>query len=200
MVFATIEEAIKDLQGGKFIIIVDDERRENEGDLMIAAEKITKEKLNFMIKHARGLICVPVISTRLDELKIPLMVKNNTDKFNTAFTISVDAKDVYTGVSVSDRVKTIKKLINKNTKPEDLLRPGHVFPLRAHPLGLKARRGHTEASIELCKLANLYPAAVIAEIMKDDGEMARLPDLEKFSTRHNIKIITIKDLIKFLKN
>ena len=172
MKFATIEEAIKDIQRGRFIIMVDDEDRENEGDIVIAAEKITPQRLNWMIKNARGILCVPVDGKRLDELQIPLMVNNGNDRFNTLFTVSVDAKkETTTGVSVSDRIATIKKLIDKNAKPDDFARPGHVFPLRAKENGVLDRAGHTEAAVDLMKLANLYPAAVIAEIMKEDGEM-----------------------------
>jgi len=198
--FGKIQDAIKELQRGDFIVIVDDENRENEGDLVVSAEKITPSKINYMIKWARGIMCVPVIGPRLDELKIPLMVNDNTDKFNTPFTITVDAKNTSTGVSVDDRLETIKALISKDTKPDDLLRPGHVFPLRAAEKGILKRQGHTEAAVELCKLAGLYPAAVIAEIMKDDGSMAKLPELEEFAKKHKLSIFTIKDLVKFVKN
>ncbi len=199
--FGKIEDAIKQLQRGDFIIIVDDENRENEGDLVLAAEKATPSKLNYMIKWAKGIMCVPIDGKRLDELKIPLMVLNNSDRFNTPFTISVDAKkNTTTGVSVYDRLKTIKALINSVTKPEDLLRPGHVFPLRSADNGVLERQGHTEAAVELCKLANLYPAAVIAEIMKDDGSMAKLDDLELFAEKHKLSIYTIKDLVGYIKS
>jgi len=200
MKFSSIEQAIKDLQRGKFIIVVDDENRENEGDLVIAAEKITPQRLNWMIKNARGILCVPVDGKRLDELRIPLMVENSNDRFKTPFTVSVDAKkETTTGVSVSDRIATIKRLIDKNAKPEDFAMPGHVFPLRAKENGVLERPGHTEATVDLMKLANLYPAAVIAEIMKDDGEMAKLEELMEFAEKHEIKIITIKDLISHRK-
>ena len=154
MKFATVPEAVKDLQRGRFIILIDDENRENEGDLVLAAEKATPSRLNFMLKEARGIMCVPMEAKRLDELEIPLMVKNNTDRFNTPFTVSVDAKNnITTGVSVNDRIATIKKVIDKATKPEDLARPGHVFPLRAAERGVLERQGHTEAAVDLCKLA-----------------------------------------------
>jgi len=196
--FGKIEDAIKQLQRGDFIIIVDDENRENEGDLVVAAEKLTPSKLNYIINWARGIMCVPINGKRLDELNIPMMVNNPDDKFHTPFTISIDAKrNTTTGVSVYDRLETIKALINPATKPEDLARPGHVFPLRAAENGVLERQGHTEAAVELCKLANLYPAAVIAEIMKDDGSMAKLEELEKFAEKHKLSIYTIKDLIKY---
>ena len=198
--FGKIEDAIKQLQRGDFIIVVDDEIRENEGDLVIAAEKATPSKLNYMLKWARGIMCIPIIAHRLDELQIPLMVKDNTDKFNTPFTVTVDAKvNTTTGVSVKDRIETIKALMNQDTKPEELVRPGHVFPLRAAEDGVLQRPGHTEAAVDLCKLAGLYPSAVIAEIMKDDGEMAKLPELEEFAEKHKLTIYTIQDLIKYRK-
>ncbi len=198
--FGKIEDAIKRLQRGDFIIIVDDENRENEGDLVVSAEKVTASKLNYMIKWARGIMCVPIDGKRLDKLKIPLMVSNADDRFNTHFTVSVDAKNnTTTGVSVKDRLETIKALIDPSSKPDDLLRPGHVFPLRAADKGVFERQGHTEAAVELCRLAGLYPAAVIAEIMKDDGSMAKLEDLEGFAEKHNLSVYTIKDLIRHIK-
>ncbi len=201
MKFATIEEAVKDIQRGKFIIMIDDEDRENEGDLVISAEKITPSKLNWMIKNGRGILCVPVDEKRLDELEIPLMVENNNDRFKTPFTVSIDAKkETTTGVSVSDRIATIKRLIDKNAKPNDFFKPGHVFPLRAKENGILEREGHTEAAVDLMKLANLYPAAVIVEIMKEDGEMAKLEELMEFAEKHNIKIVTIKDLVEHRKD
>ena len=201
MKFTTIEQAIQDLQRGKFIIVVDDENRENEGDLVLAAEKATPSKLNYMIQWAGGFMCVPIVAHRLNELKIPLMVPNNTDKFNTPFTISVDAKkNTTTGVSVFDRFETIKVLLNPKSKPEDLARPGHLFPLRAAENGVLEREGHTEAAVDLCKIANLYPAAVIAEIMNKDGTMAKLPQLEEFARKHELNIVTIKDLVEYKKN
>jgi len=199
--FGNIDNAIKQLQRGDFIIIVDDENRENEGDLVMAAEKVTPSKLNYMIKWARGIMCVPIEGKRLDELKIPLMELNNTDKFNTPFTISVDAKrKTTTGVSVFDRAETIKVLLDASSRPEDLARPGHLFPLKAAENGVLQRAGHTEAAVDLCKLAGLYPAAVIAEIMKEDGSMAKLEDLEEFSQKHKLTIYTIKDLIRYRKS
>ena len=200
MKFSSIEQAIKDLQRGKFIIVVDDENRENEGDLVLAAEKATPSKLNYMIQWAKGLMCVPIVGHRLDELKVPMMVSNPTDRFTTPFTVSVDAKkNTTTGVSVGDRLETIKALIDPSTKPEDLARPGHMFPLRAAENGVLERHGHTEAAVDLCKLARLYPAAVIAEIMNEDGSMAKLPELEEFAKKHDLNIVTIKDLIEYRK-
>ncbi|MBW2984439.1 3,4-dihydroxy-2-butanone-4-phosphate synthase [Candidatus Woesearchaeota archaeon] len=195
-----VEDGIKEIERGKFVIVVDDEDRENEGDLVIAAEKVTPSRLNYMIKNARGIMCVPMTEERLKELQIPLMVENNTDKFNTPFTVSVDAKrNTTTGVSVCDRLETIKVLINPESKPGDLVRPGHVFPLRAKVNGVIERAGHTEAAVELCKLAGLYPAAVIAEIMNDDGSMAKLEQIEEFASKREIPIVTIKDLVEYLE-
>ncbi len=198
MGIASIEEAIEDIRAGKFVIIVDDEDRENEGDLAIAAEKVTAEAINFMAKHARGLICVPIIGKRLDELKIPLMVGDNTSKYSTAFTVSIEAKHrVSTGISAADRAETIKAILDPATKSEDLVRPGHMFPLRAREGGVLGRAGHTEAIVDLARLTGLYPAGVICEIMNDDGSMARLPQLEEMSDRFGIKIVTIADLIAY---
>ena len=198
MGLATIPEAIEDIKAGKFIIIVDDEGRENEGDLAIAAEKVTPEAINFMAKHARGLICLPIIGKRLDELRIPLMVGENTSKFSTAFTVSVEAKHrVSTGISASDRAETIKAVIDPLTKPEDLVRPGHMFPLRARDGGVLVRAGHTEAIVDLAKLAGLYPAGVICEILNEDGSMARLPQLEVMSEKFGIRIAFVADLIAY---
>lgn len=201
LTFGKIEYAIKQLQRGDFIIFVDDESRENEGDLVIAAEKVTPSKLNYMIKWAGGFMCVPMEGKRLDELNIPLMVPENTNRFNTPFTVSVDAKrNITTGVSVYDRLETIRALISPDSKPGDLVRPGHIFPLRAAENGVLDREGHTEAAVDLCKLAGLYPAAVIAEIMNDNGTMAKLPDLEKFAEKHRLSIYTIKDLVKYRRS
>jgi 3,4-dihydroxy 2-butanone 4-phosphate synthase/GTP cyclohydrolase II len=198
MGIASIEEAIEDIRAGKLIIIVDDEDRENEGDLAMAAEKVTAEAINFMAKHARGLICLPVIGKRLDELRIPLMVQDNTSGHCTAFTVSIESKHrVSTGISAADRAETIKAILDPNTKPEDLVRPGHTFPLRAKEGGVLGRAGHTEAIVDLARLAGLYPAGVICEIMNDDGSMARLPQLEEMSDRFGIKIVTIADLIAY---
>ncbi len=198
MPIASVPELLEELRRGNFIILVDDEDRENEGDLVIAAEKVTPEAINFMAKYARGLICVALTEQRVKELGLPMMAPYNTSLHGTAFTVSVDAKyGVTTGISAYDRATTIKVLIDPNTKPDDLAIPGHVFPLRAREGGVLVRAGHTEASVDLCKLAGLYPAAVICEIMKDDGTMARLPDLEEFGQRFGIKIGTIADLIAY---
>ena len=201
MIFLKIEQAVKELQKGNFIVLIDDENRENEGDVVIAAEKVTPSKLNWMINNGRGILCVPIDGNRLDELNIPLMVFDSSDKFNTPFTISVDAKkETTTGVSVFDRAVTIKKLIDPKTKPNDLARPGHVFPLRAAENGVLSRSGHTEAAVDLCKLAGLYPAAVIAEIMNEDGTMAKLEQLMDFCERHKIGMVTIEELVKYRKS
>ena len=198
MALATIREAIEDIKAGKFVIIVDDEDRENEGDLALAAEKVTAEAINFMTKYGRGLICMPVFGQRLDELKIPMMVSENTSKFSTAFTVSVEAKrGVTTGISAADRARTIKTMIDPNTKPDDLARPGHMFPLRAREGGVLVRAGQTEAIVDLCKLVGLYPAGVICEIMNEDGTMARLPQLEVMGQKFSIKIMSVADLIAY---
>jgi len=198
MVFSKIEDVIKDIKEGKFIIVVDDELRENEGDLVIAAEKADADKINFMISHGKGLVCMPIIGERLDELKILLMTEINTEVTKCAFTVSVDGKNTGTGISAFDRALTIKTILDKNTKPEDLLRPGHMFPLRYEEGGVLKRAGHTEAAVDIVKLAGLYPAAVICEIINDDGTMARLDDLKEFSKKHNLKMVRIKDLIEFM--
>lgn len=193
-----IEEAIAEIKQGKMIILVDSEDRENEGDLVIAAEFATPEAINFMATYGKGLICVPLESKRIKELQLEPMVKHNTELYKTAFTVSVDAaKGITTGISAYDRATTIKVLIDPNSKPEDLVKPGHIFPLEAVSGGVIRRAGHTEASIDLCKLAGLKPAAVICEIMKDDGTMARLPDLIEFAKKHNLKVYTIEDLIRY---
>jgi len=198
MGLATIPEAIEDIKAGKFVIIVDDEDRENEGDLVIAAEKITAEAINFMTLHARGLICLPVIGKRLDELKIPLMVQENTAKYSTAFTVSVEAKrGVSTGISAADRAETVKAVIDPATKPEDLARPGHIFPLRAREGGVLVRAGHTEAIVDLARLAGLYPAGVICEVLNEDGSMARLPQLKVMAEKYGIKLISVAELIAY---
>ncbi len=198
--FNTIDEAIKDIQEGKMVIVVDDPNRENEGDLVVAAEKVTPEIINFMAKEGRGLICLSLLPERCKELDIPLMTTNNTDPKGTAFCLSIDAHPKYgtsTGISAYDRAITIKLAVSPEAKPQDFVRPGHVFPLMAKPGGVLERTGHTEASVDLAKLAGLYPAGVICEIMKEDGTMARLPDLIEFSKKHNIKIITIADLVQY---
>jgi len=196
--FNTIEEALDDLKKGRIIVVVDDEDRENEGDLTIAAEKVTPEAINFMAKHGRGLICLSMTGERLDELGIPLMVHDNKAPYKTAFTVSIEAKKgVTTGISAADRAHTVLTAINPKTKPGDLVSPGHMFPLRAQPGGVLQRTGQTEAAVDLTRLAGLYPAGVICEIMKEDGTMARVPDLQKFCKKHNLKMITIKDLISY---
>ena len=194
----SIEQAIREVKEGRLIIIVDDEDRENEGDLMVAAEKATSAIINFMSKHGRGLICLPLTRQRLEELRLPLMVQENTARFETAFTVSIDAKaGVTTGISAIDRAKTILAAINPKTKPSDLARPGHVFPLQAKEGGVLARAGQTEAAIDLSRMAGLNPSGVICEIMDEDGGMARMPQLKKFSRDHEIPIVTIADLIQY---
>jgi 3,4-dihydroxy 2-butanone 4-phosphate synthase/GTP cyclohydrolase II len=193
----TIEEAIQDIREGKMIVAVDDEDRENEGDLIMAAEKVTPEAINFMVKHGRGLVCLPMTAQRLDELDLPPMVANNTDLRGTAFTVSIDHKSTTTGISAYERAQTIKAVLDPATLPEDLRRPGHIFPLRAKEGGVLRRAGHTEAAVDLARLAGLYPGGVICEIMKEDGHMARLPELLEFCRRHGLKIITIADLINY---
>ena len=198
--FNTIEEAIEDIKQGKMVIVVDDPDRENEGDLVMAAEKVTPEAINFMAKEGRGLICLSLTGERLKELDIPLMTNNNTDPKGTAFCLSIDAHPKFgttTGISAYDRAVTIKLAVSPDAQPSDFVRPGHVFPLMARPGGVLERTGHTEASVDLAKLAGLYPAGIICEIMKDDGTMARLPDLIKFAKKHNLKIITIADLVQY---
>jgi len=195
---ASISEAVEDIKAGKFVIIVDDEDRENEGDLAIGAEKITPEAINFMAIHGRGLICMPVIGQRLDELRIPMMVRENTSKFSTAFTVSVEAKHrVSTGISAADRAETVKAIIDPATKAEDLAQPGHTFPLRARDGGVLVRAGQTEAIVDLAKLAGLYPAGVVCEIMNEDGTMARRPQLEVVAKKLGLKIISVADLIAY---
>jgi 3,4-dihydroxy 2-butanone 4-phosphate synthase/GTP cyclohydrolase II len=194
----TAELAVKAVKSGKLIIIVDDEDRENEGDLMAAAEKVTPEIINFMTKHARGLICLPLTKKRLKELALPLMVRDNTAPFQTAFTVSIDAKEgVTTGISAYDRAKTVLIAIDTKTRPNDLSRPGHIFPLQAKDGGVLERSGQTEAAVDIARMAGLKQAGVICEIMNEDGTMARMPHLKKFSQAHNIPILTIADLIHF---
>jgi 3,4-dihydroxy 2-butanone 4-phosphate synthase/GTP cyclohydrolase II len=199
----TIEEAIEAIKNGELIIVVDDEDRENEGDFIAAAELITPEKVNFMATHGRGLICTPLTEERCDELELELMVGTNTSLHATPFTVSVDllGNGCTTGISASDRAKTIASLCDSNTKPEDLGRPGHIFPLRARSKGVLRRSGHTEAAVDLARLAGLYPAGVLVEIMNEDGTMARLPELMEIAEKFNLKIVAIKDLIAYrLKN
>ncbi len=197
--FNTIDEAIEDIRAGKMVIMVDDEDRENEGDLVLAAEKVTPEAINFMAKYGRGLICLALTPDRVEELQLPLMApQDNGTPYGTAFTVSVDARHgVTTGISAADRAHTIKVAIDPGSRPEDLVRPGHVFPLRARKGGVLRRAGHTEGSVDLARLAGLYPAGVICEIMNDDGTMARVPQLMEFARRHGLKIITIADLIHY---
>lgn len=196
--FSSIEEIIEDIKKGKQVIVVDDEARENEGDLVVAAQFATPQIINFMIKEARGLVCVPLTKERIKELDLEPLRKEEEDPFKTAWRMSVDAKEgITTGISAYDRAHTIKVLIDPKTRPQDLIKPGHVFPLEAKEGGVLVRAGHTEASIDLVKLAGLYPAAVICEIIKDDGKMARLPDLVKFARKHNLKICTIASLIEY---
>ena len=200
MHFATIEEAIAEIQDGRIVIIVDDEDRENEGDLMIAAEKVTPEAINFMATHGRGLICLPMTGQRLDELHLPLMVSdyNNTSQYGTAFCVTIEARrNVSTGISAFDRAQTVLTAIDPKTKASDLARPGHIFPLRARDGGVLIRAGQTEAAVDLAAIAGLTPAGVICEIMKEDGTMARIPDLVEFAERHGLKIITVADLIRY---
>lgn len=198
MKFATIQQAINDLSKGKLIVLVDDPNRENEGDLICAANKVNPQLINFMAKYGRGLICVSMTGKRLDELKLSPMVTNPDIPHEAAFTVSVDAKHgITTGISAYDRSLTIKTLIDPKTIPEDLAKPGHIFPLRYKDGGVIVRTGHTEASVDLCKLSRLYPASVICEIMHEDGTMARLPELIIFAKKHNLKIVTISDLIRY---
>jgi 3,4-dihydroxy 2-butanone 4-phosphate synthase/GTP cyclohydrolase II len=195
--FNTIEEAIKDVKEGKMVILIDDEDRENEGDLIIAAEKCTPEAVNFMASYAKGLICVPMLGERLDQLEIKPMVVNNTDNHETAFTVSVDYTTCTTGISAYERAATVKGLISPDSKAQDFRKPGHIFPLRYREGGVLKRTGHTEGSVDLAKLAGLYPASVICEIMNDDGTMARVPQLMEFAQQHGFKIVTIADLIEY---
>jgi hypothetical protein len=195
----SIEEVIEDLKAGKPVIIVDDESRENEGDLVLAAEFATRESINFIIKEARGLLCTPMLEGDLLRLGIPQMVEKNTDNHETAFTVSVDHVDTTTGISPEERAVTMQKLIDPNAKPEDFRRPGHVFPLRYKEGGVLVRQGHTEASIDLCKLAGLYPAAAICEITNDEGYMSRMDDLLAFSKKHNLKIASVEALVEYRK-
>ena len=207
MVFSKIEDAINDMKRGKFVIVVDDENRENEGDLVLAAEKATADKINYMITHAKGLVCMPIMKGRLDQLKIPPMVEHNEVDNNEVhhrcmFAISVDyKKGTTTGISPADRAATIKALIDNKAKTGDFIRAGHLFPLIYKEGGVLAREGHTEASVDLARLAGLYPAAVICEIINENGTMAKLPDLIEFSKKHNsMKIISIKDLVEHMKS
>jgi 3,4-dihydroxy 2-butanone 4-phosphate synthase / GTP cyclohydrolase II len=197
MSFNSIEEALEELKAGRMIVVVDDEDRENEGDLIMSAARVTPEAVNFMIRHARGLVCVPLTSRRLQELDLPQMVNKNTDTHCTAFTVSVDAGSCRTGISAFERAKTIKALIDPATNPSDLKRPGHIFPLEAMDGGVLRRAGHTEAAVDLATLSELEPAGVICEIINEDGSMARLPQLIDFCFEHKLKLISIADLINY---
>jgi 3,4-dihydroxy 2-butanone 4-phosphate synthase/GTP cyclohydrolase II len=199
MTFATIPEAIDDIRAGRMVVVVDDEDRENEGDLTLAAEKVSPEAINFMARHGRGLICLPMTAERLDELRIPLMVQDeeNSARFGTAFCVPIEAKlGTTTGISAADRARTVLAAIDPRTKPADLARPGHMFPLRAQTGGVLTRAGQTEAAVDLARLAGLYPAGVICEIMDEDGTMMRVPRLREFCREHGLKLITVKDLIR----
>lgn len=195
--FDSIASAIEDIKQGKMVVVVDDEDRENEGDVVIAAEKVKPEDINFMATYARGLICMPIKGERLDQLAIRPMVMHNTDSHETAFTVSVDAKETKTGISAHERALTVQRILDPDTKPDDLKRPGHIFPLRAKEGGVLRRAGHTEAAVDLARLAGLYPAGVICEVMDEDGTMARIPQLIPFARRYGLKIITIADLIQY---
>jgi len=195
---ATIEDAVADIRDGKMIIIVDDEDRENEGDLVCAAEKVTPEIINFMARHARGLICLPLTEDRCDELHLTTQVADNTSYLGTAFTVSIDARrGITTGISAADRATTILVAVDPAARPQDLARPGHIFPLRAKNGGVLVRPGQTEASVDMARIAGLYPAGVICEIMNEDGTMSRLPQLEQFAAQHNLKMITVADLVRY---
>lgn len=198
--FNTIEEALEDIRDGKIVVVVDDEDRENEGDLLMAAEKVTPESINFMAKFGRGLICMPMTGERLAQLELDQMVEKNTDSKGTAFTVSIDSTETSTGISAYDRALTIKKAMDSNAKPLDFQRPGHIFPLQARDGGVLKRAGHTEAAVDLAKIAGLSPAGVICEIMSEDGTMARVPELMEYVKVHNLKIITIADLIAYRRS
>ena len=201
MPLSTVGEAIEDTRAGKLVIIVDDEDRENEGDLAMAAEKVTPDAINFMATYGRGLICAPMMGQRLEQLRMPMMVQDNTARLGTAFTVSVDVlKGATTGISTHDRAATVKALIDPNTRAEDLGRPGHIFPLRYMEGGVLKRAGQTEASVDLARMAGLYPAGVICEIMADDGSMARMPDLSAFAEKHDLKIVSVADIIRYRRD
>src|ERR1700722_723787 len=196
--FARVEDAITAIRAGKMVIVVDDEDRENEGDLTIAAEKITPEAINFMARHGRGLICLAMVPERLDELEIPLMVSQNSSRFDTGFCVTIEAKErTSTGIFAPDRAATVRAAIDPATRPSDLARPGHMFPLRARTGGVMVRAGQTEAAVDMARIAGLYPAGVICEIMNEDGTMARVPQLAKFAKKHDLLMVTIADLIKY---
>ena len=201
MPIATIDEAVAEIRDGRMIIIVDDEDRENEGDLVCAAEKITPEIINFMARHARGLICLPLTEDRCDELHLTTQVADNTSYLGTAFTVSIDARrGISTGISAADRATTILVAVDPNSRPQDLARPGHIFPLRAKNGGVLVRPGQTEASVDMARIAGLYPAGVICEIMNEDGTMSRMPQLETFAAQHNLKMISVAELVRYRMN
>ncbi len=197
MPLCSLEEGLEELTAGRFLIVVDDENRENEGDLVMPAEKVTAEAVNFVVTHARGLLCMPIIGERLDELQMPLMVSQNvSEKNQTAFTVSVDYNvNTTTGISAGDRAATILAMLDPKAKPEEFTRPGHLFPLRYHPGGVLARAGHTEAAVDLCEMVGMYPAGIVCEIMAEDGSMSRLPQLEEFAEEHGLKILSIAQII-----
>ena len=197
MPLCSLEEGLEELKSGRFLIVVDDENRENEGDLVMPAEKVTAEAVNFVVTHARGLLCMPIIGERLDELQMPLMVSQNvSEKNQTAFTVSVDYNvNTTTGISAGDRAATILAMLDPKAKPEEFTRPGHLFPLRYHPGGVLARAGHTEAAVDLCEMMGMYPAGIVCEIMAEDGSMSRLPQLEEFAEEHGLKILSIAQII-----
>jgi len=198
MAISKIDDAIAAIARGEIVVVVDDRDRENEGDLVIASQAITPQSIPFMMNNARGLICVAMEGERLDELDIPLMVPRNTEVLKTAFTVSVDyIPETTTGISAADRAATVRALVTDGSRPEDFARPGHIFPLRAHPNGVLSRPGHTEAAVDLARLAGLSPSGVICEVANDDGTMARLPELEVFAERHGLQLITIEDLIAY---
>ncbi|AYM57606.1 3,4-dihydroxy-2-butanone-4-phosphate synthase [Agrobacterium fabrum] len=200
MTIAKIEDAIDAISRGEMVIVVDDEDRENEGDIIAASDSITPQQIAFMMNHARGLVCVAMPGERLDALDIPLMVSRNTESLKTAFTVSVDyIPGTTTGISAADRAKTVRALVSEDSRPEDFARPGHIFPLRANPEGVLGRTGHTEAAVDLCRLAGKFPSGTICEVANDDGTMARLPQLEVFAERHGLLVVTIKDLVSYLK-
>ncbi|TRB05927.1 3,4-dihydroxy-2-butanone-4-phosphate synthase [Agrobacterium tumefaciens] len=200
MTIAKIEDAIDAISRGEMVIVVDDEDRENEGDIIAASDSITPQQIAFMMNHARGLVCVAMPGERLDALDIPLMVSRNTESLKTAFTVSVDyIPGTTTGISAADRAKTVRALVSEGSRPEDFARPGHIFPLRANPQGVLGRTGHTEAAVDLCRLAGKFPSGTICEVANDDGTMARLPQLEVFAERHGLLVVTIKDLVAYLK-
>ncbi len=200
MTIARIEDAISAIASGKMVVVVDDQNRENEGDIVVAADAVTPETIAFMMTHARGLVCIAMEGERLDALDIPLMVPNNTESHKTAFTVSVDyLKGTTTGISAADRAATVSALVDDRAKPADFARPGHIFPLRANPRGVLGRPGHTEAAVDLARLARKTPAGVICEVANDDGTMSRLPELTLFAERHNLPLVTIEDLVAYLE-